>query len=101
MLGVSAGTSIGGACVIVLGIGAGSLWLSLGVFSGAFAAFGLVAILSNGATSGLYHTILTGVAASQLFNTDLLYRHHIGQCLAGARRDVLAARQLRRRASSS
>ena len=40
--------------MIVLGIGAGSLWLSLGAFSGAFAAFGLVVILSNGATSGLY-----------------------------------------------
>ena len=73
VLGVSAGASTGAVCVIVLGIGAGSLSLSAGAFAGAFAAFALVAILSNGATSGPNHTILAGVAASQLFNALTSY----------------------------
>ncbi|TQS73318.1 iron ABC transporter permease [Rhodobacteraceae bacterium] len=73
VLGVSAGASTGAVCVIVLGIGAGGLSLSLGAFAGAFAAFGLVAALSNGATSGPNHTILAGVAASQLFNALTSY----------------------------
>ncbi|MBW7057424.1 iron ABC transporter permease [Paracoccus bogoriensis] len=68
VLGISAGASTGAVAVIVLGIGAGSLTLSMGAFAGAFAAFALVAMLSNGATSGPNHTILAGVAASQLFN---------------------------------
>ncbi len=73
VLGVSAGASTGAVCVIVLGIGASSLSLSLGAFAGAFAAFALVALLSNGATSGPNHTILAGVAASQLFNALTSY----------------------------
>ena len=73
VLGVSAGASTGAVCVIVLGVGAGSLSLSLGAFAGAFAAFALVALLSNGATSGPNHTILAGVAASQLFNALTSY----------------------------
>ena len=73
VLGISAGASTGGVCVIVLGLGAGSLTLSAGAFAGAFAAFGLVALLSNGATSGPNHTILAGVAASQLFNALTSY----------------------------
>lgn len=73
VLGVSAGASTGAVCVIVLGIGAGGLSLSLGAFVGAFAAFALVALLSNGATSGPNHTILAGVAASQLFNALTSY----------------------------
>ncbi len=73
VLGVSAGASTGAVCVIILGIGAGSLSLSLGAFAGAFAAFALVALLSNGATSGPNHTILAGVAASQLFNALTSY----------------------------
>ena len=73
VLGVSAGASTGAVCVIVLGIGAGGISLSLGAFAGAFAAFLLVAILSNGATSGPNHTILAGVAASQLFNALTSY----------------------------
>ena len=48
VLGVSAGASTGAVAVIVLGIGAGSLSLSMGAFAGAFAAFALVALLSNG-----------------------------------------------------
>jgi len=73
VLGVSAGASTGAVCVIVLGIGAGSVSLSLGAFAGAFGAFALVALLSNGATSGPNHTILAGVAASQLFNALTSY----------------------------
>lgn len=45
----------------------------MGAFAGAFAAFALVALLSNGATSGPNHTILAGVAASQLFNALTSY----------------------------
>jgi iron complex transport system permease protein len=73
VLGVSAGASTGAVCVIVLGIGAGAVSLSLGAFAGAFAAFAVVALLSNGATSGPNHTILAGVAASQLFNALTAY----------------------------
>ena len=73
VLGISAGASTGAVAVIVLGIGAGSLSLSMGAFAGAFGAFALVAILSNGATSGPNHTILAGVAASQLFNALTSY----------------------------
>lgn len=73
VLGVSAGASTGAVAVIVLGVGAGGLSLSMGAFAGAFAAFALVALLSNGATSGPNHTILAGVAASQLFNALTSY----------------------------
>lgn len=73
VLGVSAGASTGAVAVIILGIGAGGLSLSMGAFAGAFAAFALVALLSNGATSGPNHTILAGVAASQLFNALTSY----------------------------
>ncbi len=73
VLGVSAGASTGAVAVIVLGIGAGSLSLSMGAFAGAFCAFAMVALLSNGATSGPNHTILAGVAASQLFNALTAY----------------------------
>ncbi|MFB2533452.1 FecCD family ABC transporter permease [Paracoccus sp. p3-h83] len=73
VLGVSAGASTGAVCVIVLGVGAGGVSLSLGAFAGAFAAFGVVALLSNGGTSGPNHTILAGVAASQLFSALTSY----------------------------
>ena len=73
VLGVSAGASTGAVCVIVLGLGAGSLSLSVGAFAGAFAAFGVVALLSRGATTGPSHTILAGVAASQLFGSLTSY----------------------------
>ncbi|PWE27600.1 ABC transporter permease [Pararhodobacter marinus] len=73
VLGVSAGASTGAVAVIILGIGGGGLSLSVGAFGGAFAAFALVALLSNGATSGPNHTILAGVAAAQLFNALTSY----------------------------
>lgn len=73
VLGISAGASTGAVAVVILGIGAGAVSLSAGAFAGAFAAFFLVAILSNGARGGADRTILAGVAASQLFNAITAY----------------------------
>jgi len=73
VLGISAGASTGAVAVVILGIGAGAVSLSLGAFVGAFAAFFLVAILSNGARGGADRTILAGVAAAQLFNAATSY----------------------------
>ncbi len=66
VLGVSAG-------IVVSGVGAGAISLSLGAFTGAFAAFAFVALLTNGARGGTERTILAGVAASQLFNAITAY----------------------------
>ncbi|ELY6247246.1 iron ABC transporter permease [Cronobacter universalis] len=73
VLGVSAGASTGAVSVVVLGIGSGAVSLSAGAFTGAFAAFAFVAILTNGARGGNERTILAGVAASQLFNAITAY----------------------------
>lgn len=73
VLGISAGASTGAVAVVILGIGAGAVSLSAGAFAGAFAAFLLVALLSNGARGGADRTILAGVAASQLFNAATSY----------------------------
>ena len=73
VLGVSAGASTGAVSVVVLGIGAGAVSLSAGAFAGAFAAFAVVAFLTNGARGGNDRTILAGVAASQLFNALTAY----------------------------
>lgn len=73
VLGISAGASTGAVAVAILGIGAGAISMSAGAFAGAFAAFFLVAILSNGARGGADRTILAGVAASQLFNAATSY----------------------------
>lgn len=73
VLGISAGASTGAVAVVILGIGAGAVSLSLGAFVGAFAAFFLVALLSNGARGGADRTILAGVAAAQLFNAATSY----------------------------
>lgn len=73
VLGISAGASTGAVAVVILGIGAGVVSLSAGAFIGAFAAFFLVALLSNGARGGADRTILAGVAASQLFNAATAY----------------------------
>jgi iron complex transport system permease protein len=59
--------------VIILGIGAGAVSLSAGAFLGALAAFGFVALLSNGGRGGADRTILAGVAAAQLFNALTAY----------------------------
>lgn len=73
VLGISAGASTGAVAVVILGIGAGAISLSAGAFAGAFAAFFLVALLSNGARGGADRTILAGVATSQLFNAATSY----------------------------
>ncbi|MTH36052.1 iron chelate uptake ABC transporter family permease subunit [Paracoccus limosus] len=73
VLGVSAGASTGAVSVIILGIGAGAVSLSAGAFLGALAAFGFVALLSNGGRGGADRTILAGVAAAQLFNALTAY----------------------------
>jgi iron complex transport system permease protein len=73
VLGISAGASTGAVSIVILGLGAGAVSLSAGAFAGAFAAFFLVALLSNGARGGADRTILAGVAASQLFNAATSY----------------------------
>ncbi|MGU3576909.1 FecCD family ABC transporter permease [Brucellaceae bacterium C25G] len=73
VLGISAGASTGAVCVVIIGIGAGAVSLSLGAFVGAFGAFLFVALLSNGTRGGADRTILAGVAASQLFNAATAY----------------------------
>ncbi|MEF0941308.1 iron ABC transporter permease [Rhizobium sp. BR 362] len=73
VLGISAGASTGAVAIVILGVGAGAISLSAGAFAGAFAAFLLVALLSNGTRGGADRTILAGVAASQLFNAATSY----------------------------
>lgn len=73
VLGVSAGASTGAVLVVVSGIGTGAISLSAGAFTGAFAAFVFVALLTNGARGGNERTILAGIAASQLFNAMTAY----------------------------
>jgi iron complex transport system permease protein len=73
LLGISSGASAGAVSVLVLGLGAGLLSLSVGAFAGALIAFGLVALLARAAGGGvgLQATgliILSGIAGSQLFN---------------------------------
>nr|WP_210311511.1 iron chelate uptake ABC transporter family permease subunit [Rhizobium leucaenae] len=73
VLGISAGASTGAVAIVILGVGAGAVSLSAGAFAGAFAAFLLVALLSNGTRGGADRTILAGVATSQLFNAATSY----------------------------
>lgn len=73
VLGISAGASTGAVAIVILGVGAGAVSLSMGAFAGAFTAFLFVALLSNGTRGGADRTILAGVAASQLFNAATSY----------------------------
>ena len=68
LLGISAGASTGAVSVVILGLGAGMLSLSLGAFIGAVAAFGFVALLALQAGRGTGAIILAGIAGSQMFN---------------------------------
>ncbi|SFD92189.1 FecCD family ABC transporter permease [Roseivivax sediminis] len=68
LLGIAAGASTGAVMVIILGVGAGAVSLTLGAFGGAAAAFGLVALLATGTGGGTERIILAGIAGSQLFN---------------------------------
>ena len=70
LLGISAGASTGAVLVALLGLGAGTVSLSVGAFAGAIAAFTLVLLLArvSGPASGTGQIILAGIAGSQLFN---------------------------------
>ena len=99
VLGISAGASTGAVCVIVLGIGAGSLSLSVGAFVGRLCRLRPGrAPVQRGHQRAEPHDPGGRCHRPALQRADLLYRHHFRQCAAGARRDVLAAWQLRRRA---
>ena len=73
VLGISAGASTGAVAVMILGIGAGLVTLSMGAFAGAVIAFILVTLLAAGAGGGSDRIILAGVAGSQLFNALTAY----------------------------
>src|SRR5690606_21225790 len=47
LLGISSGASVGAVMVIVVGVGAGTVALSLGAFAGAIGAFGLVLVFGQ------------------------------------------------------
>ncbi|MCJ8139264.1 FecCD family ABC transporter permease [Falsirhodobacter halotolerans] len=68
LLGISAGASTGAVAVMVLGVGAGTIGLSMGALVGAVAAFAFVVLLAQGAGGGIERIILAGIAGSQLFN---------------------------------
>lgn len=68
VLGISSGASTGAVLVIVLGIGAGTVSLSLGAFVGALCSFGLVLLLTRAVGGTTDRMILAGVAAMQLFS---------------------------------
>lgn len=72
VLGISAGASTGAVAVMLLGIGAGTISLSVGAFCGALVAFLFVIMLTRGRQSA-DRTILAGVAASQLFSALTSY----------------------------
>lgn len=77
LLGISAGASTGAVAIVVLGIGAGTLSVSVGAFAGAIVAFVLVALLALRAGRGAGGVILAGIAGSQLFNaiTSFIITH--------------------------
>ncbi|WP_420101743.1 FecCD family ABC transporter permease [Bosea sp. (in: a-proteobacteria)] len=68
ILGISAGASTGAVAVLILGVGGMTLGLSAGAFIGSCAALAVVALLASGAGGASDRVILSGVAASQLFN---------------------------------
>ncbi|SCL56529.1 iron complex transport system permease protein [Micromonospora citrea] len=67
LLGVSSGASLGAVTVLVLGVGGGVAALTGGAFSGALAAFAVVALVA-GRRAALAPTrvVLAGVAVAQL-----------------------------------
>lgn len=67
VLGISSGASTGAVCVVVLGLGAGTVGLTGGAFLGALVAFGLVLALAAAAGGTTDRVVLAGVAATQLF----------------------------------
>lgn len=68
LLGVSSGASTGAVSVMILGLGAGAISLSMGAFVGALAAFAIVLLLiGGGRVSNPARVVLTGVLVSQFF----------------------------------
>ncbi|KMO39403.1 FecCD family ABC transporter permease [Methylobacterium aquaticum] len=68
LLGISAGASTGAVAVMVLGLGGAVLGVSGGALLGAILALLTVALLAAGAGGASERVILSGVAASQIFN---------------------------------
>lgn len=69
LLGISSGASTGAVAVMILGLGAGAVTLSMGAFAGAILAFGVVLLLiGGGRVSSPARVVLTGVLVSQFFS---------------------------------
>lgn len=68
LLGISAGASTGAVLVMLLGFGGSLLSVSGGAFLGALAAFAVIMLLARGLRDGPARIILSGIAATQLFN---------------------------------
>ena len=68
VLGISSGASTGAVVIVVLGLGAGAVSLSVGAFLGAVLSFALVMLLAVGAGGGMSRVVLAGVACTQLFS---------------------------------
>ncbi|MFR9728376.1 FecCD family ABC transporter permease [Saccharopolyspora sp. MS10] len=73
LLGVSAGASTGAVSIVVLGLGGGVVGLTAGAFAGALVAFALVMLLAALAGGATGHTVLAGVAGTQLFSALTSY----------------------------
>jgi len=73
LLGISAGASTGAVCIMLLGIGGGTVTVGAGAFTGACLAFGLILLLSGGMQNNTGRIILAGVAGTQLFNALTSY----------------------------
>ncbi|WP_079032107.1 FecCD family ABC transporter permease [Streptomyces specialis] len=67
LLGVSSGASTGAVVVVVLGIGAGSLGVTGGAFTGALLSFGLLLILLRRGGLDSLRIVLTGVIVGEFF----------------------------------
>ncbi|MFD5653392.1 FecCD family ABC transporter permease [Streptomyces sp. NPDC127039] len=67
LLGVSSGASTGAVCVVVLGVGAGTLGVTGGAFVGALLSFGLLLLLLRRTGLDSARIVLTGVVVAELF----------------------------------
>jgi iron complex transport system permease protein len=67
VLGISSGASTGAVSIVVLGVGSGSVGLSVGAFVGALGSFALVLLLAFLAGQSSDRLVLAGIAATQLF----------------------------------
>lgn len=67
LLGVSSGASTGAVCVVVLGVGAGTLGVTGGAFAGALLSFGVLLLLLRRTGLDSARIVLTGVVVAELF----------------------------------